>query len=65
MVEDDRLLPVRPDALPEGFFARESVIQGGDASLMGDHATRHTLHPDIIKYKHLPNTTFVLQYRTI
>ena len=45
MVEDECLLPVGPHTLPEGFFARKSVIECGDAAFMGDDTASNTLDP--------------------
>ena len=45
MVEDEGLLPVGPHTLPEGFFARKSVIECRDAAFMGDDTASNTLDP--------------------
>ena len=44
VVEDHCLLSVGSHALPECLLAGKSVIQCGDAALVGNHSAGHTLH---------------------
>ena len=43
MVEDDGLLSVGPDALPERLLAGKPVIESGDAALVRDDPAGHAL----------------------
>ena len=44
VMEDHCLLSVCSHTLPECFFAGKSIIQRGDAALVGDNSAGHTLH---------------------
>ena len=46
MMKYDSLFSVGSDTFSECFLAGKSVVEGRDAALVRDDATRHTLHPD-------------------
>ena len=64
MVQDDGLLPVGADTLPECLLAGEPVVQRGDAALVGDHPAGHAFYPDTRSYHFLGLVSYFILFES-